>query len=126
MDVAANKLIVADDFSLYQRSPQSHLLLARCSSFYNGNPKTYYSHRTARLGRAQELLLSEEIGPADYRTMKEVCAEKLNKLQVKLGSLSTVTAQRTDFSAMRCKDNYQIKTLYMIVLSCINLLIIFT
>jgi site-specific DNA recombinase len=44
-----------------------------------------------RLARAQELLLSEQIEPTDYRTMKEVCAEKLNKLQVKLASLSTYT-----------------------------------
>jgi site-specific DNA recombinase len=44
-----------------------------------------------RLAKAQELLLSEQIDPADYRSMKILYAEKLNKLQAKLAYLSANT-----------------------------------
>jgi site-specific DNA recombinase len=43
------------------------------------------------LSKARELLLSGEIEPADYRAMKAIYDEKLNRLQVKLNSFSTNT-----------------------------------
>ena len=45
----------------------------------------------SRLSKAQDLLLSGQIEPDDYRDMKAVYTEKLNRLQVKLTSFSNQT-----------------------------------
>jgi site-specific DNA recombinase len=41
-----------------------------------------------KLGKARDLLLSDQIDPADYRTMKSDYEERLNRLRVKLNAMT--------------------------------------
>ena len=50
-----------------------------------------------KLSKARDLLLSDQIDPADYRAMKAECEERLNRLQVKLTAL---TDQPGNFEAI--------------------------
>jgi site-specific DNA recombinase len=50
-----------------------------------------------KLSKARDLLLSDQIDPADYRTMKSEYDERLNRLRVKLDATAT---QTDDFDTM--------------------------
>ena len=65
-----------------------------------------------RLSKAQELLLSEQIDPADYRTMKAVYGEKLNKLQAKLAYLSANTTNIEDLLKEGLDKLFRLDTIY--------------
>jgi site-specific DNA recombinase len=66
-----------------------------------------------RVSKARELLLSDAIEPADYKIIKSECEKEVNRLEVKLTSVSTQKEDIDGLLEKACKTLGQLDTLYL-------------